>query len=133
MKEKSYFCESCGSSVGLRESQCPSCGKVFDAVKCPICSFSGKANLFSDGCPSCGYMSKKGGTDRNSGKPFEMATGKGMVNPYVNGNDTPLAPKENEPEKKKQQSRAIPAWAYTVITVGLIGVLILLMVLYFRI
>ena len=78
-------------------------------------------------------MSKKGGTDRNSGKPFEMATGKGMVNPYVNGNDTPLAPKENEPEKKKQQSRAIPAWAYTVITVGLIGVLILLMVLYFRI
>lgn len=52
-----YFCESCGEQVDKWDVSCPNCGKQFDSIKCPQCNYSGNAQEFSNGCPSCGFMS----------------------------------------------------------------------------
>ncbi len=54
-----YYCEYCGVEVRPGAISCPSCGRVFTAVRCPECGFEGKASQFAHGCPSCGYMEKK--------------------------------------------------------------------------
>jgi len=51
-----YFCENCGSEVKAGAKICPSCGKVFTAVRCPKCGFEGGEKDFANGCPSCGYL-----------------------------------------------------------------------------
>ena len=63
-----YFCEACGNQVDKWDVRCPHCGKQFDPIKCPQCDYSGNAQEFSNGCPSCGFMSeeqKKAAADRN--------------------------------------------------------------------
>jgi predicted RNA-binding Zn-ribbon protein involved in translation (DUF1610 family) len=57
MKKNLFFCENCGNPVPLRAKSCPHCGKFFDAVKCPQCSYTGTPDQFQNGCPQCGYMS----------------------------------------------------------------------------
>jgi len=52
-----FYCESCGKEVPFNAEICPYCGQEFKAVKCPICGFEGRAELFRNGCPSCGYLS----------------------------------------------------------------------------
>jgi uncharacterized membrane protein YvbJ len=54
-----YFCENCGVEVRPGASSCPSCGRVFTAVRCPECGFEGRASEFAMGCPSCGFMEQK--------------------------------------------------------------------------
>jgi uncharacterized membrane protein YvbJ len=54
-----YFCENCGAEVRPGASSCPSCGRVFTAVRCPECGFEGRASEFAKGCPSCGFMEQK--------------------------------------------------------------------------
>ena len=54
-----YFCEACGAQVDKWDIQCPHCGKQFDSIKCPQCGHSGHAQEFSNGCPSCGFMSEE--------------------------------------------------------------------------
>ena len=54
-----YFCENCGAEVRPGASSCPSCGRVFTAVRCPECGFEGRASEFARGCPSCGFMEHK--------------------------------------------------------------------------
>ncbi len=49
--------------VKPNEEKCPGCGRFFRAVKCPVCSYSGKGADFLKGCPSCGYLS----TNKNTG------------------------------------------------------------------
>ncbi len=56
MKEvQEFFCEKCGSPVPHDAERCPRCGRVFYAVRCPNCHFTGNAELFASGCPLCGY------------------------------------------------------------------------------
>ena len=54
---KKYYCESCGKPVPETAHSCPFCGKNFTSVKCPVCGFSGNEKDFADGCPGCGYLS----------------------------------------------------------------------------
>jgi uncharacterized membrane protein YvbJ len=54
-----YFCENCGAEVRPGAATCPSCGRVFTAVRCPECGFEGRASEFVQGCPSCGFMEQK--------------------------------------------------------------------------
>ena len=51
-----YYCGNCSQEVSSNASQCPYCGSSFTAVRCPKCSYEGKAAEFRDGCPVCGYM-----------------------------------------------------------------------------
>ena len=53
---KSFHCDFCGEAVSPDEERCPSCGRFFRAVKCPVCSYTGKGAEFIKGCPSCGYL-----------------------------------------------------------------------------
>ncbi len=51
-----YYCGNCSREVNANAGTCPYCGSSFTAVRCPRCGFEGKAAIFVDGCPSCGYM-----------------------------------------------------------------------------
>lgn len=55
-KIPSYFCEACGTKVDKLATSCPTCGKLFDSIKCPMCAYTGKAHEFPNGCPKCGFM-----------------------------------------------------------------------------
>jgi len=120
MKEPHFYCENCGNAVSLKAESCPSCGRRFDAVKCPECGFSGKPNLFSDGCPSCGYLSSL--TSFSSGSRAGIVEVDLDVDP-----DGKRSVGKRPPETHK---RGLPAWAYTIITVGLLGFLIFLLITY---
>ena len=61
----SFFCDNCGEKVDIDSDECPSCGVLFKAVKCPRCAYSGKAQEFEKGCPSCGYLSQNNKNDLN--------------------------------------------------------------------
>ena len=54
-----FYCESCGKEVPFNAEMCPTCGKVFSAVKCPVCLYEGRPAEFTQGCPQCGYMSTR--------------------------------------------------------------------------
>ncbi len=56
--KKRFYCADCGEEVSDKARKCPHCGSIFTAVRCPQCLFEGKAELFSSGCPVCGYMEK---------------------------------------------------------------------------
>ena len=54
-----FFCDNCGTKVKKDSVRCPKCGRYFRSVKCPECGFAGNPELFTDGCPSCGYAAEK--------------------------------------------------------------------------
>jgi len=56
VKTARFFCESCGRAVPFNAEMCPHCGKSFDAVKCPVCNYTGLPGEFLRGCPKCGYL-----------------------------------------------------------------------------
>jgi hypothetical protein len=118
MKEPSFYCENCGKPVALRANSCPSCGKSFEAVKCPECGFFGKSALFADGCPSCGYLSK-----------LTTAVGGPAIVEVSLEEAGGARPKEARPSNTRG---ALPRWVYTLITVGLLGVLAVLLMIYLK-
>jgi hypothetical protein len=52
-----FFCENCGTEVPRKSAKCPGCGRYFSSIRCPKCGFTGGEQLFSGGCPVCGYSS----------------------------------------------------------------------------
>jgi hypothetical protein len=58
-----FFCENCGKEVSARAKICPHCARFFSEVRCPRCGFTGTAERFLGGCPSCGYMNTGGEAD----------------------------------------------------------------------
>ena len=55
MKRSRFFCENCRNEVRPNAKVCPHCGRFFEAVRCPVCTYVGEAASFVRGCPSCGY------------------------------------------------------------------------------
>ena len=55
----SFLCEFCGAKVDKWAIKCNSCGHLFDSIKCPSCSYVGKAEDFPNGCPQCGFESSQ--------------------------------------------------------------------------
>ncbi|MDR2865374.1 MAG: zinc ribbon domain-containing protein [Spirochaetaceae bacterium] len=49
-----FFCDQCGTEVGVDVKACPYCGASFASIRCPRCSFTGEESLFINGCPKCG-------------------------------------------------------------------------------
>jgi len=65
-----FFCEHCGAEVKRNADRCSACGKFFSSVRCPKCGFVGAEDLFSDGCPVCGYSAgRRNGPDRGGAAP----------------------------------------------------------------
>ena len=54
-----FLCENCGKDVPYNAEVCSFCGRIFSAVKCPVCKRTGRPEIFKNGCPSCGYLSPK--------------------------------------------------------------------------
>lgn len=54
-----FLCEFCGAKVDKWAIKCNSCGHLFDSIKCPSCSYVGKAEDFPNGCPQCGFHSSQ--------------------------------------------------------------------------
>jgi len=55
VKRSRFFCEHCHQEVRPSAKVCPHCGRFFEAVRCPVCSYVGEAQDFLQGCPNCGY------------------------------------------------------------------------------
>lgn len=55
MKRSRFFCENCHHEVRPTAKVCPHCGRFFEAVRCPVCSYVGESRDFVRGCPNCGY------------------------------------------------------------------------------
>ena len=119
---RDFFCENCGSHVSANAKKCPNCGKEFVAVRCPKCSFSGKEELFADGCPVCGYSAPAFG---EAGKTI---TGE-YVPPIVAGVGDGIAAGEDRGAKLSEAARR---WLFRLIGLFLIGAVILILVLYLR-
>lgn len=66
-----FYCESCGKQVRSRDKICPHCGRFFTKVRCPACNLVGDAELFLNGCPSCGYLGKAQGYHQDKDHLFE--------------------------------------------------------------
>ena len=98
----SFYCETCGHEVPAEVQECPFCGKRFYSVICPVCSFSGKASLFTSGCPSCGYL----GVSENAGR---TTAGK----------------------KRNKRGKEFPRWVYTLTLFILLAAMGVLVKLYF--
>ncbi|MDR1373537.1 MAG: zinc ribbon domain-containing protein [Treponema sp.] len=60
-KSPRFFCENCGAEVNRDSKTCPRCGRYFASVRCPSCGFTGAEDLFTGGCPVCGYSSPGSG------------------------------------------------------------------------
>lgn len=71
VKTSRFFCENCAREVKHDAKICPGCGRFFSSVRCPRCSFSGEADLFVFGCPSCGYDGATG--DRGRFEMYELS------------------------------------------------------------
>jgi predicted RNA-binding Zn-ribbon protein involved in translation (DUF1610 family) len=74
MKQKKprFFCDGCGTEVAANVERCPRCGKFFASIRCPKCGFNGDADMFSNGCPVCGYsaqLSNRAGNRQNRPPP----------------------------------------------------------------
>ena len=59
-----FYCDNCGAEVEINSDECPRCGVLFKAVKCPRCNYTGRAGEFRNGCPRCAYL-KKGSPGKN--------------------------------------------------------------------
>lgn len=125
--------------MSLRAERCPHCGRRFDAVKCPQCSFMGRADLFTDGCPSCGYLSGKRQPRRTKPAPVAFDPAEGLELPDKAADEPFVGPPEEKPgpayaveKPDRYEDRHMPRWAFTTLMTLLIGILIVLFVLYFR-
>lgn len=56
MTRATFTCDYCRAPVDLHADRCPSCGKAFEAVRCPRCGFQGGPKAFGNGCPKCRYL-----------------------------------------------------------------------------
>jgi hypothetical protein len=63
VKRSRFFCENCHHEVRPNAKVCPHCGRFFEAVRCPVCSYVGESGDFIQGCPNCGYAGGSTGNE----------------------------------------------------------------------
>ncbi len=138
MKHAVFFCENCGKPVPLDAEECPHCHSRFTAVQCPKCSFIGEGKLFASGCPRCGYLAQPYDFEPTSGVSRTSADGSGSAtgpqNPKTGGQgaggENATANEEQGTTaplpKYRRSSARLPGWFYTVASILLMIVLIIL-------
>lgn len=85
-----FYCEFCNTEVKANAKSCSNCGKIFVSVKCPKCGKIGPQQIFTSGCPICGYASSSGEKNKSSIN-FKF------------------------PEKKSYSNDSLPLWTFFVI------------------
>ena len=117
-----FFCENCNSEVRADARFCPTCGKFFSSVKCPMCGAVGTSQQFKDGCPKCGYAegkSSQANSETKSTKKFAISNSKTSKKKSENANGSTLFPKRFV----SKGDDALPAWIYIAAAVLLIGII----------
>ena len=110
MKRSRFFCEHCHHEVRASAKVCPQCGRFFESVRCPACTYVGQGHDFLNGCPNCGYA---GGSPDGRG-------GRGGFDPVDYG----ASPPRRKPDT--------PAWVWP-LAMGILLVAFLgLVVIYLR-
>ncbi|MBN1410498.1 MAG: hypothetical protein JW969_06610 [Spirochaetales bacterium] len=107
MGKTRFLCEFCGREVPYNIEECPFCGKVFTAVKCPVCHKTGTPEQFMNGCPRCGYMT-----------------------PQAEEFARPEKIKKRKSVKKRDKRKPLPSWFYLLSGIGLIVALVILIIIY---
>lgn len=87
---------------------CPNCGRFFEAVRCPVCSYVGDGRDFVHGCPNCGYA----GENPSSDAGFEQV--------------------DYAPSGGRKNPKATPSWLWPLAIGILLIVFIGLVILYFQ-
>jgi len=126
--ETRFYCENCGNDVPFNAKVCPSCGKVFSAVKCPVCLFEGKPGVFLQGCPECGYMSPQiEGLSLQAGRHSDARS-------YKHSEAASANKKVRRSRKKpnREKSTLLPRWLYSGGIILLLVILLILLIALFR-
>ncbi|WP_319417254.1 zinc ribbon domain-containing protein [Marispirochaeta aestuarii] len=142
MKTARFYCENCGRAVPFDARMCPHCGKNFDAVKCPVCNYTGMPGEFLQGCPECGYLTPEQKEERDAA----LSRGgriKGAADPIPARRDRgrnreiglKMERKERDEvlfsETKAPKKRIIHSLVYFLILVLLFGTLVSMLVVLF--
>ena len=142
MKTARFYCENCGRAVPFDARMCPHCGKNFDAVKCPVCNYTGMPGEFLQGCPECGYLTpeqkeerdaalSRGGRIKGAADPIPARRDRGR-NREIGLN---MERKERDEvlfsETKAPKKRIIHSLVYFLILVLLFGTLVSMLVVLF--
>ncbi len=133
MKSARFFCESCGRSVPFNANMCPHCGKKFDAVKCPVCKYTGMPGEFLQGCPKCGYLASEDGSVPSGSEPRSPGKKESAVSGPSKSSDASSrymkAPRQEKDfelfaEEHFDKPKGFHNWSYYFILVLLFGILI---------
>ena len=123
-----FFCENCHSEVKSNARFCPTCGKFFSSVKCPMCGAVGTSQQFKEGCPKCGYAEGKTNQNNTGSSPKSSinnnADGKSFKGRGFSGAKTGGL-------KRLFSSRSddsLPAWIYLVAIGLLVGIVTIFIV-----
>lgn len=108
MKRSRFFCENCHHEVRPNARVCPNCGRFFEAVRCPACSYVGEGRDFVHGCPNCGYA----GVDTSNDAGFEQV--------------------DYAPSPGRNKTTAKPPWLWPLAIGILLIVFVGLVILYFQ-
>lgn len=103
-----FLCENCGKDVPYNAEVCSFCGRIFSAVKCPVCKRTGRSEIFKNGCPTCGYLSPKMDNLEDT-KPIEKIR----------------TPKKNIKKKRKNESIYI---LLSILLIMIISVIIIIII-----
>ncbi len=123
-----FLCESCQSEVPFNAEVCPTCGKIFSAVKCPVCGLESEPQTFETGCPRCGYMSPKMNPVGGSGDDRPGRTGGSPARARAGASAAGRSRFESRGKKKK----GLPGWTYLLGGLLLSLVFLLFLILLFR-
>ncbi len=116
-----FYCENCGKEVPFNAEICPYCGKVFDAVKCPICGYEGSPSEFSGGCPKCGYLAVNMNPESRKGKLGDI-----LSETVSSGN---ISKRDSKEERKMKISPLL----FRIVVISLLVILFFLIYLLFRV
>lgn len=92
-----FFCEYCQTEVKSNARFCSKCGKFFAAVLCPKCGKTGPVQMFTNGCPKCGYALPKNPITYSGKKNSSSSNGKSFFSLF---------------ERKNYSEDSLPTWIY---------------------
>lgn len=102
-----FFCEFCHAEVRPDARVCTKCGHFFASVRCPQCGKTGTLQIFSNGCPDCGYAGNTVTQTIEESLPRKKEKG--------------IAYNDPSQRKKSLSDESLPKWLYILTACIFIG------------
>jgi predicted nucleic acid-binding Zn-ribbon protein len=119
---------------------CPHCGKSFDAVKCPVCNYTGMPGEFLQGCPECGYLTPEQKEERAAAQAGRRPQAGSAIPVRRDRGQAKEGPSRSEREDRDEvlfsdtkapKKRIIHSLVYFLILVLLAGILVAMLIILF--